>query len=219
MKKTLLILTAMTFIMCSCNQNKVKHIEQFPLSEELIGKNIGLLLEYAIFDSTKIDFVKSLICDSIRENFVLTKSEWIINDSSYFFFDYYEKEIWHSDLPGILWFDINNLDSLRNNYGRRYGINDMDRIIEKIAEFDKTSIDEVVKYRKVDNVYIPQHLLCIVFFDSFNCEDGFVEKVVLLNKTINEVMDSYSEKKFPNEKIIIRPQLKIEFGQIETLFD
>ena len=214
MKSKVLIFSILVLIAGSCRQSSLENVEQFPLSEEeLIEENFGVLLEYAIFDSTKIDFIKSLICDSISKNkyLIFEKMEVVINDSSYFFFICSKnQDLRHSDYPGILWIDINNLDSLNNNFSYRYGINDIDTIIEELAEFNKTSIDEVVKSWKIGNVYIP-YLLYIVHFDSFNCEDGFVEKVILFNKTINKVMDSYSEKIFPNEKIIIRPQIEIQF--------
>jgi len=219
--KSKIFILSIAFIVGSCNQSNVEYIERFPFSEdELIEENFGILLEYAIFDSTKIDFVKRLICDSISRNKYLkfAKMELEINDSSYFFFICREdKDLRRSDYPGILWIDINNLDSLTNNFGYRYGINDIDIIIEELVEFNKTKIssidatstDKIVKQWKIGNVFIP-YLVYIVYFDSFNCEDGFVEKVILFNKTINNVMDSYSEKKFPNEKIIIRPQIEIE---------
>ena len=89
----------------------------------------------------------------------------------------------------------------------------IDKIIEELAEFNKTSIEKVAKLWKIGNVYIPK-LVYIVLFDSFNCGDGFVEKVILLNKTINKVMDTYAEKQFPNEKIIIRPQIEIQIGSL-----
>ena len=214
--KRLIIMIIAVVVAVSCCQSNVEYVEQFPFSEEdLIEKNLGVLLEYAIFDSTKIDFVKSILCDSICKNQNLTfcKTETVINNCSYFFFDCRMQEVRRSDYPGILWLDINNMDSLRNNFGVRYGINDIDIIIEELAEFNKTSIDEVIKsvfikQCEIGNVYIP-YLIYIVSFDSFNCEDGFVEKVILVNKTINKVMDAYSEKKFPNEKIIIRPLIEI----------
>ena len=221
--KSKIFILSIAFILDSCSQSNVKIIEQFPYSEnELIEENFGILLEYAIFDSTKIDFVKSLICDSISKNkhLMFTKMELDIKDSSYFFFICREDKDWRrSDYPGILWVDINNLDSLSNNFGYRYGINDIDIIIEELVEFNKTSIssidatsiEKLVKQWKIGNVFIP-YLVYIVYFDfnSFTCEGGFVEKVLLFNKTINKVMDTYSEKQFPNEKIIIRLQIEIE---------
>ena len=221
--KSKIFILSIAFFVSSCCQSNVKYVERFPFSEdELLEENFGILLEYAIFDSTKIDFVKNLICDSISKNkyLMFEKMEMEINDSSYFFFVCRgEKEIIRSSYPGALWIDINNLDSLRNNFGYRYGINDIDIIIEELVEFNKTkissidatSIDKLVKQWKIGNVYIP-YLLYIVHFDfhSFTCEGGFVEKVRLINKTINKVMDTYSERQFPNEKIIIRPQIEIK---------
>jgi len=221
--KSKIFILSIAFIVGSCGQKNVEYVEQFPFSEdELIEENFGILLEYAIFDSTKIDFVKNLICDSVSKNkyLIFEKMELNINDSSYFFFICHEnKDLRRSDYPGILWVDINNLDSLRNNFGYQYGINDIDIIIEELVEFNKTrfsiidatSIEKLVKQWKVGNVYIP-YLIYIVYFDfhSFTCEGGFVEKVILFNATINKVMDTYSKKQFPNEKIIIRPQIEIQ---------
>ena len=202
MKSKILVL-CIVLILGGCGQRNIEYVEQFPLSEnELIEENFGVLLEYAIFDSTKINFVKSLICDSISKSkyLMFRKMELDINDSSYFFLTCLDDwDLMHNDYPGLLWLDINNLDSLTNNFGYRYSIYDIDKIIEELVEFNKTSIDEVVKQWKIGNVYIP-YLVYIVIFDSFNCEDGFVEKVVLFNKTISKVMNSYSEKNIQMRK-------------------
>ena len=211
MKSKIFILN-IVFIVSSCCQSNVEYVELFPLSEdELIEDNFGVLLEYAIFDSTKIDFVKNILCDSICKNQNLTfrKIETVINDSSYFFFYCREREFERSDYIGVLYFDINNLDTIcLYSHSFRYGINDIDKIIEKIADYNKTSIDETVKYWKIGNQYGP-NFYCIVEFDLMKCENGFIEKVIMFNRTLNKLMDTYSEKKFPNEKVVIRPYIEI----------
>ena len=69
MKQLIIMISAVVVVVISCCQSNVEYVEKFPFNEEeLIEKNFGVLLEYAIFDSTKIDFVKSILCDSICKN-------------------------------------------------------------------------------------------------------------------------------------------------------
>ena len=79
----LFVIISFIIYLNSCTDVKVKH---FPFSEdEMVEYNLyGALLEYAIHDSSKIDFVESIICDSIRKNqkLVFSKTKTIINDSS-----------------------------------------------------------------------------------------------------------------------------------------
>ena len=89
MAKLTIISVILLTLVSSCTDSKTKH---FPFSEaELTEYNMfGALLEYAIYDSTKIEFVEKAICDSIKKNqglmFCKTEAFIVRDNRSYFFF-------------------------------------------------------------------------------------------------------------------------------------
>lgn len=104
----ILIFITFTSMTISCVDKKSDMTKTFPFSEKDMMVNngmIGALLEYAIFDSTKIEFVKENICDSIsnKNDFVFSKIETIINDSSFFFYHYHQNEHITFDYFGVIY--------------------------------------------------------------------------------------------------------------------
>ena len=71
----------------SCNNERNK----FPFTEDEILQNemYGTLLDYALFDTTKTEFVDDILCDTIikNEHLVFSKNSTKIEDRSYFFFE------------------------------------------------------------------------------------------------------------------------------------
>jgi len=215
LKSTLLSIFAratIILILISCQTNK---LEIFPYTEKQMVENslFGTLLEYAIFDSTKCEFVKTIICDSLKKeyDFVFSKMHVEINDTSYHQFIGPYEEDWNViyDYYGVIYIDINRRDSFCvYNYDLVYGFDDLDLIIEKIASRYNKSPIEILKNRKVGNAYIPE-IYFVVETATMNCEEGFVEKVISVNKFINDLMNSYSSRKLPMEEIRITPYIKI----------
>jgi len=194
----------------SCTDSKTKH---FPFSEaELTEYNIfGALLEYAIYDSSKIDFAEKAICDSIKKNqeLVFCKIEAIIEDSSYHFFNWREREYHHSDYIGIIYFDITNPDSLfYYSESFKHSIEELDYVVDEIVKHNNSTIEKTIKHHRINNQYIP-HFYFIVDLDTMDCNDGFVKKAISWHNKINGLMDSYSERHFKNKEIKIRPYIEI----------
>lgn len=213
-----LILIAFITIINSCNDWVVITENHFPVSESEMLRNpimIGTLLEYAIYDTSKIEFVKSIVCDSLQEkkDYTFFKVEAIINDSSYHFFYFQEREYHESDYIGILYIDIDNLDSI-SMYSKEYKfhIKEFEKIVEQITYHEKCSISEIFKYRKIGSYYIPR-IYFIVEFNSMSCSDGFIEKVIKVNSRINSLLSTYFKEKFPTEEILISPEMEFVLKQ------
>jgi len=209
-----LLLRLIVFIFFAIHLNSCTDAQKyFPFSEDEMVKNnmFGALLEYAIYDRSKIDFVEGVICDSIRKNqdLVFSKTEAIIYDSSYYFFDCHEREYVINDYIGIIYFDIKNPDSLFYYCEDfKYSIEDLDSVIDEIAKHNKSSIEKTIKYRSINDQYVPNFYF-IVEFHSMDCNDGFVKKTIQFQDKINGLMDLYSERKFKNSQIKIRPYIEI----------
>jgi len=198
-------------LICSCNKSNV----EFPFTEEqMVGnKMYGELLEYALFDTTKVDFVNALLCDTLKknENLIFKKIITEIGDSSYFFFQLQEYRPVINDYIGMLYVDINNFDSIyRYSFtsDSRYSTKEFIKVIDYIAELNQSTIEETIKHEKVNNKYIP-HFYFVVMADYSDCESGFVEKVMQINRQINALMEECSEQIFKNEKVEIVPSVEI----------
>ena len=211
--KYLLFLIILFFSFSCKNVN-----EKFPFNEEQMVQNkmYGELLEYALFDTTKIEFVQSLICDTLKknENLIFSKIIKEIGDSSYFYFHMREYEPIINDYIGMIYIDINKFDSIYMysfDLSFRYSINEFDKVIEEIAEHNKSTVEETIKHRKINNQYIP-HFYFVVMTDYSDCENGLIEKIIQINNQIDTLMDLCSMKIFKNEKIVIRPYIEITSG-------
>ena len=202
------------FLTVSCkNEN-----EKFPFSEDAMvqSKMYGMLLEYALFDTTKIEFVNTILCDTLKKNdeLIFSKIETKIDDSSYFYFHLCEYEPIINDYIGMIYVDINKFDSIYMycfDYNLKYSTNEFIKVIEDIAEHNKSTVEETIKHRKINNNYVP-HFYFVVMTDYSDYESGFVEKVIRINKQINALMGECSLKVFGNEKVAIIPFIEITSG-------
>jgi|SRR5690554_891172 len=198
-------------LIVSCKNEKIK----FPFSEEQMVQNnmYGELLEYALYDTTRIDFVDSILCDTIRKNgdLIFSKVETEIDDISHYFFYLHEYEPIINDYIGMIYVDINKFDSIYMycfDDDFKYSTDDFIKVIQEIAEHNKSTIEETIKHRKINNKYIPNFYF-VVMFDSSCCESGFVRKVVWINQQIKSLMNACSESIFKNEKVKIKPYIEI----------
>ncbi len=203
------IVTLLLITSCKNKENKFPFDEEQMVKEKLYGE----LLEYALFDSTKIDFVDSLLCDTLRKNedLILSKIQTVINDSSYYFFHLHEYEPIINDYIGMIYMDINRFDSIYmyafdNNL--KYSTDEFLKVIEAISDHNKTTIEETIKYRKIKNSFIPNFYF-VVMIDTVLCESGFVRKFKQINKQIDTMLNSCGEHIFKNEKINIDPYIEI----------
>lgn len=198
------------FIIVSCRNEK----NNFPFDEEQMVKNkmYGELLEYALYDTTKQDFVNSILCDTLKKNsdLIFTKIETIIDDSSYYFFHLHEYEPIINDYIGMIYIDINKFDSIYMysfDESFKYSTNEFIKVIEEIAKHNKSTVEETIKHRKVGNRFIPNFYF-VVMIDTAYFEGDFVGKVIRINQQINSLMSSCSDM-FENEKVIIEPYIEI----------
>ena len=114
----------------------------------------------------------------------------------------------------MLYVDINKFDSIYMycfDYRFRYSTNEFIKVIEEIAEHNKSTVEETIKHRKINNKYIP-HFYFVVMTDYSDCESGFIEKVNRINKQINTLMDICSMKIFKKERVVITPYIEITNG-------
>lgn len=197
----------------SCKNEKKK----FPLSEATMIKHkmYGELLEYAIFDNSKIEFVENIICESLtkNKNFVFRKSFFIIeNDSSNYFFTCMKKEYFKGDPFNMIYFDINQPDSIYNySPDLKFSIYDINKMIDKISNRNNKTIEETLKHTRINNYFIPNFHITILF-DSMDCNHKFVQKVIKINGWINLIMKSYSQTLFPNENVIFKPCIILDIN-------
>ena len=205
------------FLIVSCKNENIK----FPFNEkELIqNKMYGELLEYAMYNTTKIDFVNSILCDTLKNNsdLIFSKIESRINDSTYYFFHLHEYEPIINDYIGMIYIDINKFDSIHmysfdNNF--KYSSNEFIKVILEIAEHNKSTVEKTMKHRKINNKFIPNFYF-VVMVDFATCDDEFVRRFIHVNKQINSMMTSCSKKIFKNEKVEIEPYIEITSGFTE----
>jgi hypothetical protein len=217
MKNTHQILFVVVLFLASLNSCTDSKTKCFPFSESELTENnmFGALLEYAIYDSSKIEFVEKAICDSIKKNqelmFCKTDASIVRENSfnSYFFFDCNEAVISRNDYIGFIYFNISKPDSLILYCDKfRYSTEDIDYVVDEIVKANNSTIEETVKHHKFNDQYVPNFYFT-VFFGTMDCNDGFVKKAVSWHNKINGLMDSYSERHFKNEKIKIRPYIEI----------
>lgn len=216
MKYILFIIVTLTIVAC---ENETK---KFPFSEEEMVQNkmYGILLDYTLFDTTKTDFVDDILCDTItkNENLIFSKIITEIEDSSYFFFHMYEYEPIINDYIGMLYVDIDRFDSIYM-YGYyddfRYSTNDFIKLIKEIATHNKSTVEETIKHRKVNNSYIP-HFYFVVRTNYSDCENGFTKQVIWITKQINNLMNDCVIKILKNENIEITPYIEFQSGLKDT---
>ena len=209
MRYTLYII--ILFIIVSCrNEDK-----RFPFEVEQLVQNkmYGILLEYALYDTTKIDFVNSILCDTLKKNrdLIFTKIETKINDSSYYFFHLHEFEPITNDYIGMIYVDINKFDSIYMysfDESLKYSTNEFIKVIQEIAKHNNSTVEKTIKHCNINNRFIPNFYF-IVMIDS-NCYNGdFVSKVKQINQQINSLMSSCSDRVFKNEKVKIEPYIEL----------
>lgn len=195
----------------SCNIEK----HNFPFTEEEMLQNdmYGTLLEYALFDTIKTDFVDSVLCDTIlkNKNLIFSKVVTEIGDSSYFFFQMHEYEPIINDYIGILYVDINNFDSIYmycfdNSF--RYSTDEFNNVIEEIAKHNRSSVEATIKHRKINNGYIP-HFYFVVMIDYSKSKNGFAKNIIKINNQIDALMETCSKTIFKNDEIKIIPYIEI----------
>ncbi len=175
-------------------------------------KEPGILLEYSIFDTTKIEFVKNILCDTLNDNqdIVFEKQAVIINDSTYYFYTLRKRMYVEFDYIGMLYFDAENLDTFSMyTYDWKFTIDDFDSAVKAIYESNQFSKEELFKRKKIGNYYVPD-----IFFNievnSMKCESGFLEKVVQADRKINLLLKNYVQKEFPDENILVKPRITIQ---------
>ena len=177
------------------------------------NKMYGELLEFALHDSTKIDFVDSLLCDTLKKNsaLIFSKIETEINDSLYFFFHMHEYEPVINDYVGIIYVEINQFDSIYMysfDSSFRYSTSEFMKVIEEISDHNKKTIEETIKYRKIKERFIP-HFYFVVMIDTALCKRGFVREFMQINEQIDTMLNSCIKKIFKNEQIKIEPYIEI----------
>ena len=205
-----LIGIVLILLLHSCSSKK--QIEFLISESEMIRNNkFGLLLEYAIWDNTKIELVNKIICDSVEpyKEFSFGKTEILIKDSSYYFFDFYETKYFINDYIGVIYLDINEPDSVFYYCEDfKYHINDFDLIVNEIVNHNNSTIEKTLKYRKVGSKYVP-HFYFIVSFHTMDCADKFIETSIEYYKKINGILDKFIERNFGSEIIDVEPFIEI----------
>ncbi len=198
----------------SCNNKKEKADQRntFLLSEtEMIEMNDpGVLLEYAIYDTSKVEFVKSIICDTLSfgKDYVFRKVETTINDSSYFLYDFQQKEYINVDYVGMIYFDAGDLDTFAfYTDDRKYPVKDFGKVLKEICDYNKCSLEELIKYRKVGEYYIP-NIYVYVEFNSMSCDSGFIEKAVIIDHKISSLFSEFIRKELPDDTLLIKPYIE-----------
>ncbi len=212
------------FLLVSCNsetkkrpmdnESTVLELKQFPWTEEemLRSKLYGQLLEFALFDSNKIQIVNEILCDTLlkNNNLSFSKIETKKGDSTYFVYYLHECENISTDYIGVLYLDFKNLDSIcMYNFQNRFSFtsNDFMKILDNIAKKNKCSVEEIMKHRKLNNAFIP-HFYFVVLIDSSSCSEGFVEGVKDVSYKINSIIDSCNQMIFGNDKIMVLPYME-----------
>lgn len=202
----------------SCNNKKENsnQINTFPFTEaEMIEMNDpGLLLEYAIYDTSKIDFVKNLICETLKQerDIVFRKSKVIINDNTYFHYIIEERMYVEFDYIGMIYFDANNLDTFSMySCDWKYKTDNLDKAITEICENNKFSKRELIKHDKVSKFYIPK-IYFHIEVNSMNCDCAFIEHVVHADRFIDSLLQAYVNKEFPDDKILVKPYTIIQLN-------
>lgn len=205
------------FLITSCKNEDSK----FPIDEQLMVENkmYGELLEFALYDSTNIDFVNSLLCDTLRKNsdLIFSKIETEINDSLFYFFHMHEYEPVINDYIGMIYVDINQFDSIYMysfDSSFRYSTNEFMKVIKEISDHNKKTKEETIKHRKFKDSFIP-HFYFVVMIDTALCKNGFIRKFMRVSEQIDTMLNSCSEEIFKNEKIKIEPYIEITSGFTE----
>lgn len=197
----------------SCSQNKTKN---FPIVNEnlMSNMNYGHLLAYAIYDNSKIEKVKSIMCDSLNKspNIVFQKITIIDQADTFFFFTSMNRnnfiDVACIDWKRIINIDFDNLDSL--SWKRtKFHINDLNTIIDSIAILSSSKVTQIIEQRQIKNMYIPLFLF-VVNLKTYDCNNGFVEKTIALDNRINKLMDQLAMEIYPNKSILIRPNIEIK---------
>ena len=86
----------------------------------------------------------------------------------------------------------------------------MNLIVDSIALLTQENLDQVLKKTKASkNMYVPTFVF-EVNAKTMDCEHGFIENVVELNKRVNQTMDELSLELFPSDSILIRPIIEIK---------
>ena len=198
-------------ITLGCSDHKTN---DFPLTEREMIENraYGMLLEYAIFDNTKTDIVKSVLCDSLEANpdIVFRKTETIFPSDTLLMFVSFDKDNFNSsiDWKNVLNVKLEMQDSI-TWLSVRYHINEITAIIDSIIKSSDNNVDWVLKQRKIKDIYVPTFAF-VVKVETYNCKNDFIENVIKLNKQANKLMDRVSKKYYPEEKITIRPIIEIK---------
>ncbi len=209
---SLIIFVSVFLCLNSC---QINHKEKFPFSEQEMSEemNYGTLLEYAIYDTTKIELVKSMIGDRLKsgEDFLFRKIFVEVNDIIYHYFagPFIEDYSVESHYLGVVYLEINRRDSCYLFDPKLvYGLNEFDLIVEKVAErYNKTPV-EILMDKKMDNVYIPK-IYFIVKTKSMDCQDGFVEKIIKVDRFIKDLLREYVKRNFPEKEIRISPFIEV----------
>lgn len=216
-KQFILIVFISCFISCQIDEEIETPKNHFPFSEsEMITQNsIGTLLEYAIFDTSNIEFVENIICDTLKskENYVFSKIELETNDSTFFFYSYKKREYPRTDYIGMIYLDIDKPDTISMySYDWKYHIDDFEQIMKEIAERNNCSEKDVLQHRKMGNYFIPK-IYFFIDFNSMDCSTNFLRKVVRIEKKINSLFKNYIQSKFKDEIILVKPYIELRLKE------
>lgn len=209
--RIVLSLVLLLVITLSCLRHQS---HSFPLTEKemIVNRAYGMLLEYAIFDDTKIDLVKSVLCDSLEVNpdIIFRKTETIFPSDTLLMFCSFKKDTYDSsiDWKNILNVKLEMQDSI-TWLSDKYHINEITPIIDSIIKSSDDNVDWVFKQRKIKDIYVPTFAF-VVKVEILNCNSDFIENVIQLNKRVNKLMDKLSKDYYPEEKITIRPIIEIK---------
>lgn len=211
--KNLILLFFLSGVIVSCNIEP----EQKPFyytEKELIELNEpGLFLEYAMFDSANIDFVRHHICDTLQhfENMYFGSS-WLVdfnNDTHYVLGAKERYEVCLS-YSGVFYLNPKRPEIFsRYNFDWVYPIDSFHRAISDVIESENVTLDELLKYDKVGDSYISK-ILFVLCVDSYSCDSGFIETVISSCNIIDSVWCDYVKTIHPDLIDSVKPIIHIE---------
>lgn len=203
-----------SFIITSCNAPKEHTVDNnfvIPFKTLIKSNDLGNLLEFALYDTTNINKVKEIICDSLNNihDIYFIRIEKIYEQDTLFFLQAYPHDGSISCADGTLLFYI-NLDSpeIIRWMGDDYTFSNLNSLIDSISILKNTDKTTLIGKNKLQNFVIPRFAF-VIKSKSFSCEYQFIEKIVSINSQIETQLAKVSNELY-SDTIKIRPKIEID---------
>lgn len=176
----------------------------------MIKQDFGLLIEYALYDKSNFEYVKSIICDSLSHNpnLFFVKMEHIKGMDTANLYVGIEEDGSITCRNWNNYIEINIENPTKCTWkGKEFDIGQIHSLFDSVSSLQNMSVREVIEFKKTGKYFTPK-IDFRLQTESFNCNSDFLENLYNSHNILEEELDKLSLRYY-DRKDIIQPIIEI----------